>query len=418
VAKFKGFPIFDTADRLSEQADQNGYTDVVSRLSKLPLKYELLERDLTLSFQYLLDYTGTAGTYNRFRGEIQRFLNYLWIIAGRTLDQVDAEVIEYYFQFLRTPPGTWVAPNIAPGFSNHASERLVNPKWRPFTSQRSQGKTYSASPASIKSSRVALSSYFRFLMVRRVLLEDPFLQVRKRETKATSGALLEQAEPSVRRYTDWQWSYIRETIESAANQNTKYERHLFVIITMKSLFLRVSELAVRPIEGEPRLPTFRDFKKNVSKGGAYWTFYVFGKGDKGRTITCPDAYMTYLKRWRQHLNCDTHLPLPNDSRPILPSKRGGGLGARQVERTCEEAVMLAVKRMSDEGLQSESDQLKAIASETHYLRHTGASQAIEAGADIRHISEELGHASAAFTEQVYVNADQDRRRAAGQQRSI
>jgi len=36
----------------------------------------------------------------------------------------------------------------------------------------------------------------------------------------------------------------------------------------------------------------------------------------------------------------------------------------------------------------------------------------------RHISEELGHASAAFTEQVYVNADQDRRRAAGQQRSI
>ena len=94
------------------------------------------------------------------------------------------------------------------------------------------------------------------------------------------------------------------------------------------------------------------------------------------------------------------------------------MGARQVERTCEEAVRLAVKRMSDEGLQSESDQLKAIASETHYLRHTGASQAIEAGADIRHISEELGHASAAFTEQVYVNADQDRRRAAGQQRSI
>jgi len=59
VAKFKGFPIFDTADRLSEQADQNGYPDVATRLSKLPLKYELLERDLTLSFQYLLDYTGT-----------------------------------------------------------------------------------------------------------------------------------------------------------------------------------------------------------------------------------------------------------------------------------------------------------------------------------------------------------------------
>ena len=96
MANFPGFPIFDTADRLCEQADQNGYPDVATRLSKLPLKYKLLERDLTLSFQYLLDYTGTAGTFNRFRGEIQRFLNYLWIIAGRTLNQVDAEVIEYY----------------------------------------------------------------------------------------------------------------------------------------------------------------------------------------------------------------------------------------------------------------------------------------------------------------------------------
>lgn len=74
--------------------------------------------------------------------------------------------------------------------------------------------------------------------------------------------------------------------------------------------------------------------------------------------------------------------------------------------------------MKDEGFVDEAAQLEAIASETHYLRHTGASQAIEAGADIRHISEELGHASAAFTEQVYVNADQARRRAAGRNRSI
>jgi integrase len=80
--------------------------------------------------------------------------------------------------------------------------------------------------------------------------------------------------------------------------------------------------------------------------------------------------------------------------------------------------MLAVERMSTEGLESESMQLKAIASETHYFRHTGASMAIEAGIDIRHVSEELGHASAAFTEAVYVNSDQTRRRLANRDRSI
>jgi len=418
MAKFPGFPVFDTADRLSEQADLGGYKAILSRLAELPMGQDSLERDLTLSLQYLQDYTGTPGTYNRFRGEVQRFLNYLWVIAKRTLDQVDSEVVASYFKFLKTPPGAWVAPNIAPGFANHGGERIINPKWRPFTLQRSRGLVYSASPASLKSSRVALSSYFRFLMARRILLEDPFLQVRKRETKAKSGSLLEQPEASVRRYTDWQWAYIRETVEAAADQNPRYERHLFVIITMKSLFLRVSELAVRSIDGEPRLPTFGDYQKRVFKGGAYWTFYVFGKGEKGRTITCPNAYMGYLKRWRKHLGSDTPLPLPYDATPILPSMRGGGLGARQVDRTCEEALMLAVERMSTEGLESESMQLKAIASETHYLRHTGASMAIEAGIDIRHVSEELGHASAAFTEAVYVNSDQTRRRLANRDRSI
>lgn len=310
MAKFPGFPVFDTADRLSEQADLGGYKTILSRLSELPMGQDSLERDLILSLQYLQDYAGTPGTYNRFRGEVQRFLNYLWVIAKRTLDQVDSEVVASYFKFLKTPPGAWVAPNIASGFANQGGERVINPKWRPFTRQRSRGPLYSASPASLKSSRVALSSYFRFLMARRVILEDPFLQVRKRETKAKSGYLLEQPEASVRRYTDWQWAYIRETVETAADQNSRYERHLFVIITMKSLFLRVSELAVRSIDGEPRLPTFGDYQKRVFKDSSYWTFYVFGKGEKGRTITCPNAYMSYLKRWRKHLCSDTPYPYP------------------------------------------------------------------------------------------------------------
>lgn len=416
--RFPGFPIFDTADRLAEQADHNGYKAVENRIAELSMNQGAIERDLTLSLHYLQDYTGTQGTYNRFRGEVQRFLNYLWVIAKRTLDQVDSEVVASYFKFLNSPPANWVAPNIAPGFVDQGGERVINPKWRPFTMQRNVGKKYVANPASLKASRVALSSFFRFLMMRKVLLEDPFLQVRKRDTKAKPRSVLDHSEASVRRYTDWQWSYIRESIEMSANANPRYERHLFVVITMKSLFLRVSELAVRKVDGEPRTPSFTDFKKQVQHGEGFWTFFVFGKGDKGRKITCPDAYLSYLKRWREHLVCSTALPLPSEATPLLPSERGGGLGTRQVERICTEGIMLAVKRMNDEGLHGEAKELEAIASETHYLRHTGASQAIEAGADIRHISEELGHASAAFTEQIYVNADQARKRAAGRQRQI
>jgi len=418
MSKFPGFPIFDAASHLDEQIELQGYVTVRHAIEQSPVDTGNALRDLDASFRYLADYASVPGTYNRFRSEVQRFLNYLWLVAGRTLEQVDSEVVASYFKFLKNPPATWVAPSIYSGFLSEQGWREINPRWRPFTSQRSKGKRYTASPASLKSSRTALASYFRFLRQRKIMEEDPFLEVRRRDTKAKSNALLERQEASVRRYTDWQWSFIREAIEQVADRDSSYERHLFVIITMKSLFLRVSELAVRDVDGESRVPMFSDFQSQVAGGEPFWTYYVFGKGDKGRTITCPEAYLSYLKRWRGYLGCDSPLPLPNESGPILPSARGGGLGARQIQRICEEAIMLAVKKMKGDGFNDDAAQLEAIASETHYLRHTGASQAIEAGADIRHISEELGHASAAFTEQIYVNADQARRRAAGRNRSI
>ncbi|MDY6930064.1 MAG: site-specific integrase, partial [Pseudomonadota bacterium] len=311
MSKFPGFPIFDAASHLDEQIDDQGYEAVRNAIQALSLDHDKAFRDLEASLRYLSDYSSVPGTFNRFRSEVQRFLNYLWVVSGRTLDQVDSEVVSSYFKFLKTPPVAWVAPNIVSGFQDKQGRRVINPRWRPFTSQRSKGKRYTASPASLKSSRTALASYFRFLRQRKILLEDPFLEVRKRDTKAKSNALLERQEASVRRYTDWQWSYIREAVEEAADADPEYERHLFIIITMKSLFLRISELAVRKIDGEPRIPAFSDFQKHVNGGEAYWTYYVFGKGDKGRTVTCPEAYLAYLKRWRAHLGCDSPLPLPN-----------------------------------------------------------------------------------------------------------
>lgn len=188
---------------------------------------------------------------------------------------------------------------------------------------------------------------------------------------------------------------------------------------MKALFLRVSELAPREVEdGEIRIPVFGDFSRKVNQGEEVWRFHVFGKGDKPRPVTVADAYLPYLKRWREYLGLHPALPKPGDIHPLLSSTYGLALGSRQVARIYEQAIMLTVKRMRDENLMDDAQVLEAIRSETHYLRHTGASQAIEAGADIRHISEELGHASAAFTEAVYVNADQAQKLHAGKNRRV
>ncbi|MCK7553397.1 tyrosine-type recombinase/integrase, partial [Marinobacter goseongensis] len=122
--------------------------------------------------------------------------------------------------------------------------------------------------------------------------------------------------------------------------------------------------------------------------------------------------------WSGIRSKDTPLPSPRENDPILPSQKGNGLGKRQVQRTYEQAIDRVVKTLQREGKSEQALAFEAVKTETHYLRHTGASQAIEAGGDIRHISEELGHASPAITEAVYVRSDKNRMRLAGKRRSI
>ncbi|NWN90582.1 tyrosine-type recombinase/integrase [Marinobacter adhaerens] len=416
---FTGHPLFDTSRYLEDLSDFHCHPSVPRFIESLPLPATTLRQDYEVSRQFLLRYCDVAGTFTRFRSEIQRFLNYLWVIAGRTLSQTDTEVVSAYFKTLKTPPESWISPGVFAAFKSSGTLRTPNEAWRPFALRsKDENARYSASQASLNASRTALQTFFRFLVSRNVLLSNPLEEVRKRDRKA-KASLASDVETEVRRLTDWQWSFILETLTDAAAQNPRYERHLFIIVTMKSLFLRVGELAPRPLEdGVLRTPVFGDFRRKVIQGEEYWSCFVFGKGDKARSVTLPDAYLPYLRRWRSYLGLSGAMPEQNERNPIIPSSHGNALGKRQIQRLYEQAVMLAVDRMRDQDFTEEADQLEAIRSETHYLRHTGASQAIESGADIRHISEELGHASAAFTESVYVNSDQARKRIEGRGRKV
>ena len=417
-AKFPGFPLFDTAELIHDQADLELYPDLRAALTALPIAQESALDDFHIAHRFLVKYSDVSGTYNRFRSEIQRFLNYTWLVARRSLSQTDTDLVSSYFAFLKTPPVAWVAPGIYSAFENRDDLRRSNPKWRPLVHRANEEAPYSVSQASLNASRTALQTFFKYLVSRDYLQRNPLLDVRKRDRNA-KPILNHDRDAEVRRLTDWQWSYLLETLTELASGDAKYERHLFVIVTMKSLFLRVSELAPRPVDrGQIRTPTFGDFRRTVVDGEPYWIYSVFGKGDKTRQVTLPDAYLDYLKRWRTHLGLTAPLPVPGESTPILPSQKGDALGKRQVQRIYEQAMVATADRMEREGFRDEARQILAIRSETHYLRHTGASQAIEAGGDIRHISEELGHANATFTESVYVNSEQARRRTEGRRRMV
>ncbi|RBP27126.1 phage integrase family protein [Marinobacter pelagius] len=418
-ARFPGFPLFDTAELIHEQADLELYPDLQAALAALPIDHGSALKDFSIAHKFLVKYSDVSGTYSRFRSEIQRFLNYTWLIAKRRLSQADTDLVSSYFTFLKTPPAPWVSRGIYPAFISSNDERQFNPNWRPMALRsKDLNAPYSVTQASLNASRTALQTFFKYLVMQDYLQRNPLLDVRKRDRNA-KPSLNQDKDAEVRRLTDWQWSYLLETLTELASADARYERHLFVIVTMKSLFLRVSELAPRPVDlGQLRTPTFGDFRRTIVDGEPYWIYSVFGKGDKTRQVTLPDAYLGYLKRWRLHLGLTSPLPVPGESTPILPSKKGDAIGKRQVQRIYEQAMVATADRMEREGFIDEAKQMLAIRSETHYLRHTGASQAIEAGGDIRHISEELGHANATFTESVYVNSEQARRRTEGRRRLV
>ena len=94
------------------------------------------------------------------------------------------------------------------------------------------------------------------------------------------------------------------------------------------------------------------------------------------------------------------------------------MGKRTVENLVKQAYLLAADRMEREGLIAEAKDMRQISDHTHYLRHTGASMDIEAGRPIRHVSEDLGHESVAFTESQYIRSDANARYLTGLNRSI
>lgn len=409
-------PLFDTAKRLIEsQMALDDYPSLRQYLESRPVP---ALSDWQISAQYLTEYAASSGTFSRFRGEIQRFLLYLWNISERSLTECTSDDINGYMKFLKEPGPSWIGENPIHGFKTEGSGfRVAKADWRPFVS-RGQ---YVIRQATLDAATRALHVYFRTLVTRKYLDRSPMVSARKADQKASRENFEDDnGEETAPRLTDWQWGYLKESLLAACEDYDQYERHLFVIVTMKTLYLRVSELAPQTNEltGETYAPTMAAFRQKVVSGHRYWHIKILGKGMKERYIPLPSDYIFYLKRFRRWRALPP-LPEKGEQVPMIPRKSGTGqVGKRSLERIIKEAYLLAAKRMEKEGHVDDAREMEQIADHTHYLRHTGASMDIEAGRPIRHVSEDLGHESVAFTESIYISSDSTERYLTGLKRKV
>jgi len=213
----------------------------------------------------------------------------------------------------------------------------------------------------------------------------------------------------IRRLTEDQWQYVFNVALDLANQDRLYERSLFVICALKTLFLRISELSERT----NWIPVMSHFWQD-SEGS--WWLKIFGKGRKLRDTTVPNDFIYYLKRYRKYRGLSA-LPASGENEPIVEKIRGrGGMTSRQLTRIVQEIFDKSYDAMKKNEGEDNARKLKEAS--THWLRHTGASMEVERGRALKDLSEDLGHSSMATTDTIYVQTENRIRAESGKERKV
>ena len=363
-----------------------------------------------------LEFTGrnkSEHTYDRFRNEIERFLLWAFIVKQKPIDEFRKTDILEYADFCWQPPVNWIGTFNKERFTLENGYLVASENWYPFKIQAPKNqkdkvidkKKYRPSQQTLTSTFTAIIVFYNYLMSEEYCYGNP-AQIAKKDCK---HFITDAQVKEIKRLTEAQWQYVLDTAVEMANEDPLNERTLFVIAALKTLFLRISELSERP-NWSPIMGHFwQDEDEN-------WWLKVFGKGRKLRDTTVPTDFIEFLTRYRLYRGL-TPLPTSNENEVLVEKVRGqGGMTSRHLRRLVQQVFDKAYDKMRQQ--QGEAKALKLKEASTHWLRHTGASMEVERGRALKDLSEDLGHASMATTDTVYVQTENKQRARSGKQRKV
>jgi integrase len=255
-------------------------------------------------------------TYNRFRNETERFLTWLFLIKKEPMDGLRKKDILEYADFCWKPPVAWIGFAAYDRFLPINGLYNINPKWLPFRMKVAKNnqvdndakpdrKKYKPSQETLKSMFTGVIAFYKYLMNEEICYGNP-AQIAKSDCLYF---IADAQVKEIRRLTEDQWQYVLDIALTAAENDDIYERSLFVIASLKTLFLRISELSER----KDWSPEMRHFWQDEQKN---WWLKVYGKGRKLRDISVPTQYLGYLKRYRQYRALSA-LPSSSDISPLV-----------------------------------------------------------------------------------------------------
>ncbi len=358
--------------------------------------------DTCHALKFLKCYKGSLGTFNSYRREIERLLQWCRHISNISLKQIKREHIEQFIRFCQHPPKSWIGIKKAPRFIDKKGARVPNSDWRPFVitlskSAHRQGKIieidqFELSEGAIKELFAILSTFFNYLLQEEYVFMNPVALIRQKSKFIRK----QQNQTQIRRLTPLQWEYVLETATDMANNDSdRHERTLFIMTMLYSMYLRISELAA----SDRWLPKMCDFYRDHDGN---WWFKTVGKGNKARQIAVSNAMLNALKRYRKYLGLPT-LPSAADKTPLLSKTRGKGpikstTYIREVVQTCFDHT---IKRLNEDKHFEEAESLNEAT--VHWLRHTGISEDVKCRPR-EHVRDDAGHSSSATTDK-YIDVE-------------
>lgn len=408
---FTAAPLFDAHRAFSRLpagiAALDEYPDTADFLQATIKKLPGAKDDFSQSQAFLRSYSRKSeATYRSYRNEVERLLLWTWTVRDKSIVELKRPDLEAFFDFLHSPPSEWVSPAVADRFVAQAGLLRQNPAWRPFSHKGANTEKHhrhTLSQEAMKMAYSALSAYYDYLTHEGYAFGNPIPAIRKQSPYLLKGTTRAQ----VKRLSDLQWEFVLQTCHKAADEDEKHERTLFVIACLKTLYLRISELSERA----NWQPVWEHFWRDEE--GNDW-LNVLGKGNKLRDISVPSALLPYIDRYRRYRQAqDTHFD--NHSALVAKIRGHGGMTSRQLRRIVQDAFDMAVEAMVSEGFTDEASTLKEAT--THWLRHTGASQDI-AIRPLKHMADDLGHASMGTTDRVYIQSDMKERANSGKKREV
>ena len=383
--------------------------------------------DLKQLLDFLVTHLSDAkGTQSRFRNEAERYLLFCWNEREKSISDTTLEDVKLYIDWLWNPPKSLISDTtISSRFKRklNSDVRIVNSDWRPFVLRKPKsnrktetliepGKSattkysYRLTQASLSNSYASLNVFFKVLFDKEYVTRNHIPDAKKSCKYLLKGSVYKAPHT----FDDEIWDYFIEVLTTVANDQPKYEVHRFVVLTLKVLFLRISELSSR----DYYTPLFNHFRPDASNEG--WVMHVIGKGRKERVVTVPDSYIeNVLTRYREFLGLSP-LPRIDEDTPLIPSqKTGNALQQDSINNIVEEAFDLVIKNLVSKGKKQQA--LDVSGASSHWLRHTGATQALDELNETM-LAEELGHASVKTTVEIYVAPAQRDRIRAGARRKL